>query len=125
MNPKNFFGVYPLKKAALLLAEHKLQLEENPGDDLSLAQINGMIQMAYEIFDATAFETLYNYYCYQLDQPLPKPGETVLYYDPIDGHQPKQAKVVEHNDWPKWVRIKCDNRTIEVCDRFVHLHLYW
>lgn len=124
MNAKNLFGNYALKKAALLLAEQKLQLRENPGDDLALAQVTGMVQMAYEIFDVAAFETLYNYYCHQLDQSLPRPGETVLYYDPI-GHQPKQAKVVERSDWPKWVRVECDNRIFEVCDRYVHLHLYW
>lgn len=125
MNVKNLLENYQLKKAALLLAEQRLQLRENPGDDLALSQAIGMTQMAYEIFDDYALKTLYDHYCYQLDQPLPKPGETVLYYDPIDGHQPKTAKVVEYNDWPKLVKIEYNNRTIEICDRYVHLYLYW
>lgn len=125
MNVKSLFENYSLKKAALLLAEQRLQLRESPGDDMLFEQVIGMTQMAYEIFDGYSLKALYDYYCHQLDQPLPKPGETVLYYDPIDGHQPKTAKVVEYNDWPKLVKIECNSRTIEICDRYVHLYLYW
>jgi len=128
MNVKQLLKDYQLKKAALLLAEQRRQLRENPGDELALAQAIGMTQMAYEVFNVVAFETLYNYYCHKLDQSsLPKPGQTAFYYDPLEDYTPKLAKVIESSDWPKWVRIKleCDNTTFDVTDRDIYLLLYW
>jgi len=130
MNVKKLLENELLKKAALLLAEQRLQLMENPGDDLGFAQAVGMTQMAYELLNNYALKSLYEYYCQKLDQPLPKPGETVLYYDPIDDHQPKQARVIESRDSttldrPKLVKCECDDQVLEIQDRHIYLLLYW
>lgn len=122
---KTLFKDVQLKRAALLLAEQRRKLKENPGDDTLFAQVVGMTQMAYEIFNDYDLKLLYEYYCLRLDQPVPKPGEKVLFYDPTNIHQPKLAKVVESSDWPKWVRIEYDDRTFDVTDRDVDLFLYW
>lgn len=122
---KTIFKDFRLRKAALLLAEQRRKLKENPGDDLLFAQVVGMVQMAYEVLNDYDLKLLYEYYCHRLDQPVPESGEKVLYYDPADRHQPKLAKVVESSEWPKWVRCECDGTTFDVTDRDVDLFLYW
>lgn len=131
MNVKQLLENEVIKKAALLLAEKRLQLLQTPGDDIGFAQAVGMTQMVYEIVDNDyALKSLYDYYCHKLDQPLPKPGETVLYYDPLDDHQPKPAKVVESRDSmtldrPKLVKCECDDQVLELQDQHIYLLLYW
>ncbi len=129
MTVKQLLEDHFLKRAALLLAEKRLQVLRNPGDDIGFAQAIGMTQMAYEVFDDYALKTLYDYYCHKLDK-LPKPGETVLYYDPLDDHQPKPAKVIESLDSttidrPKLVKFECEGQILEVQDRHIYLLLYW
>src|SRR5690606_9731788 len=97
MDVKELLKDYSLKKAALLLAERRLQLMENPGDDTLFEQTVGMVHMAYGVFNNYGLKALYDYYIRQLEKPLPKPGEIVLFYDRIDG-QPKQARVIESRD---------------------------
>lgn len=125
MSIKELFRDVQLKKAALILAEQQRRLKESPGDDLLFAQVVGMTQMAYEILNDYDLKIIYDYYCLRLDQPVPKPGEKVLYYDPSDRQQPKLARVVESSEWPKWVRVECDDTTFDVTDRDVDLFLYW
>lgn len=125
MNIKTLFKDFQLKRAALILAEHQRQLKENPGDDMRFAQVVGMVQMAYELLNDYDLKLLYDYYCHRLDQPVPTPGEKVLYYDPADRHQPKLAKVIESSERPKLVKIECDNETFDVTNRDIYLFLYW
>lgn len=131
MNVKKLLENEFLKKAALLLAERRLQLMENPGDDMLFEQTVGMTQMAYGIVnDSYALKILYEYYCHKLDRPLPRPGETVLYYDPLDDHRPKPAKVIESRDSmsldrPKLVKFECEDQVLELQDRHIYLRLYW
>ena len=125
MNVKELFRDIQLKKAALTLAEHQRQVKEKPGDDLLFAQVVGMTQMAYELFNDYDLKALYDYYSLRLDRPIPKPGEKVLYYDPSDRHQPKLAKVVDSTEWPRWMRVECDGTTFDVTDRDIYLFLYW
>jgi len=122
---KTLFKDVQLKKAALLLAEQRRQLREKPGDDLHFAQVVGMTQLAYELFNDYDLKFLYDYYCLRLDRPFPKPGEKVLYYDPSDRQQPKLATVVDSTEWPRWIRIECDDTTFDVTDRDIDLFLYW
>jgi len=130
MNVKQLLKDYQLKKAALLLAEKRFQLRENPGDDTLFEQTVGMVHMAYEVFNNYGLKALCDYYCHKLDQPLPKSGETVLYYDPLDDHQPKQARVIESLDSttldrPKLVKCECDGQVLEIQDQHIYLLLYW
>lgn len=130
MNVKQLLKDYSLKKAALLLAEKRLQLMGHSGDDIGFAQAIGMTQMAYELFDDYALKTLYDYYCHKLGRPLPRSGETVFYYDPLDDHRPKPAKVVESLDSatldrPKLVKCECEGQVLEIQDRHIYLLLYW
>ena len=125
MNIKTLFKDVQLKKAALILAEQQRQLKERPNDDLLFAQVVGMTQLAYELFNDYDLKFMYDYYCHRLDRPFPKPGEKVLYYDPSDRQQPKLAKVVDSTEWPKWVRIEYDDTTFDVTDRDIDLFLYW
>ena len=130
MNVKQLLENQLLKNAALLLAEKRIQLLQTPGDDIGFAQAIGMTQMAYELFDDYALKTLYDYYCHKLGRPLPRSGETVFYYDPLDGHRPKPAKVVESLDSatldrPKLVKFECEGQVLEVQDRHIYLLLYW
>lgn len=112
MNIKEIFRDYQLKHEALLLAEQHYQFRETP-----------------KVFSNYGLKTLYDYYCHKLDQPLPKPGETVLYYDPIDD-QPKPSRVIESLDsttvdQPKRVMFECEEQTLELQDRHIYLLLYW
>ena len=131
MHVKQLLENEVMKKAALLLAEKRLQLLRTPGDDIGFAQAVGMTQMAYEVVDNDyALQSLYDYYCQKLDEPLPEPGETVLYYDPLDDHRPKPAHVVEvldstTLDRPKLVKFECEGQVLEVQDRHIYLLLYW
>jgi len=126
MNVKQLLENPLLKKAALLLAEKRLQLLRTPGDDIGFAQAVGMTQMAYEVVDNDyALQTLYDYYCHKLGRPLPRSGETVFYYDPLDDHRPKPANVVEALDRPKLVKFECEGQVLEVQDRHIYLLLYW
>ena len=130
MNVKKLLENEYLKKAALLLAERRLQLMENPGDDTLFEQTVGMVHLAYGAFNNYDLKALYDYYSYKLDQPLPKPGEMVLYYDPLENHQPKQAKVVKSRDSatldrPKLVKCECEGQVLELQDRHIYLLLYW
>ena len=123
---KTIFKDIQLKRAALILAEQQRKLKEKPGDDMLFAQVVGMTQMAYEIFNDYDLKLLYEYYSHKLDQDLPKPGEKVLFYDPTNIHQPKLAKVTDSTEWPRWVRIEYeDDRTFELTDRDIYLLLYW
>jgi len=111
MSIKDLFRDYQLKEAALLLAERCLQLGESP------------------VFSNHDLKALYDYYCHKLGQPLPKPGDTVLCYDPIDD-QFKPAKVVESRDsrtldQPKLIKCECDDQVLELQDRHIYLLLYW
>lgn len=111
MNIKELFKDYSLKKAALLLAERYFQLGETP------------------VFKNHDLKALYDYYISKLDRPLPKPGDTVLFYDPIDG-QPKQARVIESwdsmtLDRPKLVKCECEEQVLELKDQHIYLLLYW
>src|SRR5690606_18196091 len=130
MNVKKLLENETLKRAALLLAEKRFQLMENPGDGMLFEQTIGMVHMAYGVVDdGYALKTLYDYYVRQLGRPLPKPGDAVLYYDPMGG-QPKPAKVVESLDsttldQPKLVRCECGGQVLELQDRHIYLRLYW
>jgi len=124
MNIKTLFKDVQLKKAALLLAEQQRQLKENPGDDLLFAQVVGMTQLAYELFNDYDLKFLYDYYRHKLDQLMPKPGETILYYDPM-GDDPTQARVVASTNWPQWVMIEFDGQIMEVSGKDIYLQLYW
>jgi len=111
MNVKQLFRDYQLKEAALLLAERCLQLGESP------------------VFKNPALKAMYDYYSSRLVQPLPKPGDTVLCYDPI-ADQLKPAKVVESwdsmsLDRPKLVKFECGGQVLELQDRHIYLLLYW
>ena len=113
MDVKELFKDHSLKKAALLLAERCLQLGEPP-----------------VVFKNHDLKALYDYYIFKLGRPLPKPGEMVLYYDPLEDHQPKQAKVVESLDSatldrPKRIRCECDDQVLELQDQHIYLLLYW
>ena len=112
MDVKQLFADYSLKTAALFVAERCLQLGENP------------------VFNNRDLKAMYDYYICQLDQPLPKPGQVVLYYDPLDDHRPKPARVIESLDSmtldrPKLVRCECDDQILELQDRHIYLLLYW
>src|SRR5690606_7741771 len=124
MNVKELFRDIQLKKAALTLAEHQRQVKEKPGDDLLFAQAAGMHLMAFELLNNYDLKFMYDYYCRRLDQLMPKPGETVLYYDPM-GDDPTQARVVASTNWPQWVMIECDGQLLEVSGRDIYLQLYW
>src|SRR5690606_4825376 len=102
---KTLFKDFQLKRAALLLAEQRHKLKENPGDDMLFAQVVGMTQMAYEIFNDYDLKLLYEYYCHKLDQEFPKPGEKVLFYDPTNINQQKQEKLIDSTEWHRWVTI--------------------
>jgi len=111
MNVKQLFRDYQLKEAALLLAERCLQLGESP------------------VFKNPALKTMYDYYSSRLVQPLPKPGDTVLFYDPIDD-QFKPAKVVESRDsmsldQPKLIKCECEGQTLKLQDQHIYRLLYW
>lgn len=126
MNIKTLFKDFQLKRAALILAEQQRQLKERPNDDLLFAQVVGMTQMAYEIFNDYDLKLLYEHYCNKLDQEFPKPGEKVFFYDPTNIHQPKLATVVDSTEWPRWVRIEYeDDKTFDLTDRDIYLLLYW
>jgi len=124
MNIKTLFKDFQLKKAALILAEQQRQLKERPNDDLLFAQVVGMVQMAYEIFNDYDLKFMHDYYRHKLDQLLPEPGETVLYYDPM-GDAPKQVRVVASTNWPQWMLCEYDGQILEVSGRDIYLQLYW
>lgn len=112
MDVKELFKDHSLKKAALLLAERCLQLGETP------------------VFKNHDLKALYDHYCHKLDRPLPKPGETVFFYDPLDDHRPKPARVIESRDSttldrPKLVKCECEGQVLELKDQHIYLLLYW
>jgi len=130
MKLKELFRDVQLRMAALILAEQTYKVIENPGDDELYAQETGMRKLAYGIFNNDALTLMYGHYCRRLGQPLPKPGETVLYYDPLDDHRPKPAKVIESKDsttleQPKMIKCECEGQVLKLQDQHIYRLLYW